>query len=82
MNPIEIRYTDEEARALASQRLFKCILECRDAVKSLPPGERNDVWFTLMNEFFFSAKLCCLDVSEENVIDWFVFYLKGIGRMP
>ncbi|XP_073138665.1 heat shock 70 kDa protein 16 [Henckelia pumila] len=43
VNPIEHRFTDEEARVLAARGLFNCILECRDAVESLPPGEREAV---------------------------------------
>ncbi|XP_073302675.1 heat shock 70 kDa protein 16 isoform X4 [Primulina huaijiensis] len=41
VNPIENRYNDEEARALASRGLTNCIVECREAIDSLPSGERD-----------------------------------------
>ncbi|XP_075505524.1 heat shock 70 kDa protein 16 isoform X4 [Primulina tabacum] len=41
VNPIENRYNDEEARALASRGLSNCIVECREAIDSLPSGERD-----------------------------------------
>ncbi|KAL3850865.1 hypothetical protein ACJIZ3_012747 [Penstemon smallii] len=43
VDPIESRYNDEEARALATRNLLNCIVEYRMAVKSLPPSERETV---------------------------------------
>lgn len=43
--PIEHRYKDEEARALAMRDLLNRIVEYRTAVRSLPPSERDAVWF-------------------------------------
>ncbi|KAK4491938.1 hypothetical protein RD792_002720 [Penstemon davidsonii] len=43
VDPIENRYNDEEARALATRNLLNCIVEYRMAVKSLPTGERETV---------------------------------------
>ncbi|PIN21150.1 Molecular chaperones HSP105/HSP110/SSE1, HSP70 superfamily [Handroanthus impetiginosus] len=41
VDPIESRYKDEEARALATRNLLNCISEYRMAAGSLPPGERD-----------------------------------------
>ncbi|KZV37170.1 heat shock 70 kDa protein 16-like [Dorcoceras hygrometricum] len=43
VSPIENRFNDEEARALATRGLLNRIEEYGDAVKSLPPGERDAV---------------------------------------
>ncbi|KAK4439333.1 Heat shock protein 16 [Sesamum alatum] len=43
VDPIEIRYKEEEARAVATRDLLNCIVEYRMAVASLPPGERDAV---------------------------------------
>ncbi|KAL8032838.1 hypothetical protein ABFX02_13G123000 [Erythranthe guttata] len=41
--PIEDRYKEEEARALATRNLLNCLVEYRMAVRSLPPTERDAV---------------------------------------
>ncbi|KAL0305925.1 UNVERIFIED_CONTAM: Heat shock protein 16 [Sesamum radiatum] len=43
VDPIEIRYKEEEARAMATRELLNCIVEYRMAVASLPSSERDAV---------------------------------------
>ncbi|KAL2244920.1 UNVERIFIED_CONTAM: Heat shock protein 16 [Sesamum indicum] len=43
VDPIEIRYKEEEARAVATRELLNCIVEYRMAVASLPSSERDAV---------------------------------------
>ncbi|KAL0442925.1 UNVERIFIED_CONTAM: Heat shock protein 16 [Sesamum latifolium] len=43
VDPIELRYKEEEARAVATRELLNCIVEYRMAVASLPSSERDAV---------------------------------------
>ncbi|KAI3466575.1 hypothetical protein Pfo_023238 [Paulownia fortunei] len=43
VDPIDNRYKEEDARALATRNLLSCIVEYRMAVGSLPPSERDAV---------------------------------------
>ncbi|KAL4310336.1 hypothetical protein GQ457_01G049460 [Hibiscus cannabinus] len=64
VDPVEIRYKDEEARTQASRDLLKCIADLRMSTKSLPKEDRE----AIMNECYKAEQWLTEKTHQQDTL--------------